>query len=175
VNFKSKLAILFTITAFVSCKKEDPIPVSPTITFVDAKLSNDKFSSIIKFDFIDGDGDLGLKQEENVGEQEFNVFVDYYEKSNGQWVLKSPIITFTKDITLPLSGFYDTTIVNARFPFIENELDRTLQGEIKIVLLYNKISLDSTSTPDTIKYDLYIKDRAFHTSNVITTTEIIVD
>ncbi|NQX97261.1 MAG: hypothetical protein HRT73_05185 [Flavobacteriales bacterium] len=175
MKFKSKLAILFAITAFVSCKKEEPTPVSPTITFVEAKLSNDKLSSVIKFDFIDGDGDLGLKQEENIGEQKFNVFVDYYEKRNGLWVLKSPIVNWKPDITLPLGGFFDTTIVNARFPFIENELDRALQGEIKIVLLYNKLSLDSTSTADTIKYDLYIKDRAFHKSNIITTADIIVN
>ncbi len=171
----TKIAILFTLLLSFGCKKEDPVPVAPVITFVEANVASNNASAVVKLEFLDEDGDLGLKQEENVGKQDYNVFVDYYEKLNGDWVLKSPIIVWTKDITHPLGGTYDTSITNLRFPFLENEAQRALQGEIKLDLILDAGKFVVSSGPDTIKYDIYIKDRAFHKSNVITTTDLIVD
>ena len=159
----SKLAILFTIVLSIGCKKEDPEPVPPIITFLDAQFSPDESYSIVRFEFIDGDGDLGLKQEENTGEREFNVFIDYYEKINGVWTLKSPIITWNTT-----EAKFDTTDLHLRWPFLENEANRALEGEVKIDLLYN-------FNADTFRYDISIKDRALHTSNVISTSELIVN
>ena len=171
----TKLAILFTILLSIGCKKEDPIPVAPVITFVDANVAPNKASAVVKLEFLDEDGDLGLKQEESAGEQDYNVFVDYYEKVNGEWILKSPLIVWNPDIQHPLGGTFDTSITNLRFPFLENDAQRALQGEVKLDLLLNTPNFAFTAGPDTIKYDIYIKDRAFHKSNVITTSEIIVD
>ena len=119
--------------------------------------------SITEFEFFDGDGDLGLKQEENSGEQEFNVFVDYYEKINGSWVLKSPVITWNTP-----EGKFDTNDLHLRLPFLENESGRSLEGETRIELLYNFAA-------DTFRYEISLKDRALHLSNVITTTDLIVN
>ncbi len=159
----TKLAILFTIVLFIGCKKRDPEPVPPVITFMDAQFSTDKSYSIIGFEFYDGDGDLGLRQEENLGEQQFNVFVNYYEKINGIWVLKSPVITWNTT-----EAKFDTTELHLRLPFLENEEKRALEGETKLDLLYD-------FNADTFRYEISIKDRALHTSNVITTTELIVN
>ncbi|PCJ27185.1 MAG: hypothetical protein COA97_04235 [Flavobacteriales bacterium] len=159
----TKLAILFAIVFSVGCKKEDPDPVPPIITFMDAQYSADKTYTIVRFEFFDGDGDLGLKQEENSGEQKYNVFIDYYEKVNGVWVLKSPIITWNTT-----EGRFDTTELHLRMPFLENEANRALEGETKIDLLYD-------FTADTFRYDISIKDRALHLSNVITTSELVVN
>ena len=159
----SKLVILFSIVFTVSCKKKDPEPVPPIINLIDAQLSTDKSHAIIRFEFFDGDGDLGLHQEENTGEQEFNLFVDYYEKVNGNWVLKSPVITY--NVT---ESKFDTTDLHARIPFIENEAERALEGEAQVNLLYNFAA-------DTFRYEISLKDRAFHFSNVITTTDLIVN
>jgi hypothetical protein len=157
----TKLVILFALVFSFGCKKEDPEPSPPVITFVDANISSSNSSAIVRFDFLDMDGDLGLYQDENTGEQEHNVFVDYYEKINGVWTLKSPIITY--NITL---NEYDTLGLNLRFPFLENEAQRTLQGDVMVDLLFN-------FNADTFRYDIYIKDRAFQKSNVITTSDLI--
>ena len=159
----SKLAILFTILLSIGCKKDEVEPVPPVITFLDAQLSADKTYSTVRFEFFDEDGDLGLKQEENAGENEFNLFVDYYEKINGAWVLKSPIITWNTT-----EAKYDTTELHLRLPFLENESGRSLEGETEIDLLYNFAA-------DTFRYDISLKDRALHLSNVITTSELIVN
>ncbi len=158
-----KLAILFTIVLSLGCKKDDVEPVPPVITFIDAQLSADKSFSIVRFEFFDGDGDLGLKQNESTGEQEFNVFIDYYEKVNGAWVLKSPVITWNTT-----EAKFDTTELHLRLPFLENESGRELEGETEIDLLYNFAA-------DTFRYEITLKDRAFHLSNVITTTDLVVN
>jgi hypothetical protein len=158
-----KITILFTILFSLGCSKEDPEPAAPTITFLDARLSADKAYSVVRIEFLDADGDLGLKQEENVGEQENNVFVDYYEKINGVWVLKSPVITYNTT-----EAKYDTTELHLRFPFLENEAQRSLEGELKLDLLFD-------FNADTFRYDIHIKDRAFQVSNTITTSEIVVN
>jgi hypothetical protein len=171
----AKLIILFTCLISLGCKKEEPIPVAPVITFIDASVASNKASAVVNIEFFDENGDLGLSQEENEGQQEYNVFVDYYEKVNGEWILKSPLIVWKPDIQNPLGGTFDTSVTNLRIPFIENEAQRALQGEISLDLLFNAQSFAFTLHPDTVKYALSIQDRAFQKSNVITTTEIIID
>jgi len=165
------LVILFAIVIAVGCKKENTTPQPPVITFLAAQFSADKSASIIKFEFFDANGDLGLQQEENNGEQQYNIFVDYYEKENGAWILKSPIIAQIPDLDEP-SGFRsDTTITNLRFPFLENEDGSSLTGEAQIELFYNNFI---QPLADTFRYEIYINDRAFQKSNTIVTEEMIV-
>jgi hypothetical protein len=166
------LAILFAIVIAVSCKKENTTPQPPVITFLDAQFSADKSASIVSFEFFDEDGDLGLQQEENKGEQQYNVFVDYYEKENGLWILKSPIIAKIPDLNEP-SGFRsDTTITHLRFPFLENNDGSSLTGEAQIELFYNNFI---QPLADTFRYEIYINDRAFQKSNTIITAEMVVN
>ena len=165
------LVILFTIGIAFGCKKEVTDPQPPTITFIDAQLSNDKSASLVRFEFYDSNGDLGLQQEENEGEQQYNIFVDYYEKENGAWYLKSPIIVEVPDITAPSGVRFDTTITHLRFPFLENEDGSSLTGEAQVELFYNNLI---EPFADTFRYEIYIKDRAFQKSNAIVTSEIII-
>ena len=158
-----KITIISTLLFILGCKKNDPEPVPPVITFVEANLSIENTYSIVKFEFFDGDGDLGLKQEENFGGQEFNLFIDYYEKINGIWVLKSPVVTWNTN-----ENKFDTTELHLRVPFIENETNSSLRGETLVNLFYD-------FNADTIKYELLLKDRALHKSNLITTSEIIIN
>ena len=154
----------------VGCKKEETTPQPPVITFLDAQFSNDNSASIVSFEFFDVNGDLGLQQEENTGDQQYNIFVDYYEKQNGVWILKSPIIAQIPDVDEP-SGFRsDTTITHLRFPFLENDDGSSLTGEARIELFYNNFI---QPLADTFKYDIYIQDRAFQKSNIITTKEMV--
>ncbi|MDB4533586.1 hypothetical protein N9242_01850 [Vicingaceae bacterium] len=172
---KSKIAILLTFLFFIGCKKEDATPVAPVIKFVEANVASNNASAVVKIEFLDKNGDLGLKQEENSGEQKYNVFVDYYEKIDGEWILKSPIVTPRQDITSPSGWVYDTTNTNVRIPFLENDAQRALQGEVKLDLLLDGLSFFESLGADTFKYDIYIKDRSLRSSNVITTTELIID
>jgi len=159
-----KIAIIFIASVLIfGCKKKDPTPVPPVITFMDAQLSEDNSYSIVRFEFYDGDGDLGLKQGENAGDQEFNLYVDYYEKINGAWVLKSPVITYNTT-----EAKFDTTELHLRIPFIENEAQQALEGETQVNLFYNFNS-------DTFRYELRMQDRAFQMSNQITTSELIIN
>lgn len=152
------------------CKKKDPTPVPPTITFKEAYLSEDNTYSIIKFEFYDGDGDLGLTQDENTGDQEFNLLVDYYEKVNGVWVLKSPVVTYNTS-----EAQYDTTYLHTRIPFIENESKDALEGDMEVDLLFHPGLYLNTPQADTIRYELTLIDRALHKSNQITTSELVIN
>lgn len=159
-----KIAIILVAIALIwSCKKKEVTPVPPTITFLDAQMADDNSYSIVRFEFYDEDGDLGLKQSENSGEQEFNLFVDYYEKINGAWVLKSPVITYNTT-----EAKYDTTDLHLRVPFIENESNVSLEGETEVQLLYN-------FNADTFRYELVLRDRALQNSNRIVTSDIIIN
>ena len=161
--------ILFSFVLLFGCKKKDPTPVAPTITFSEAFLSATNDYSIVRFEFYDGDGDLGLTQDENTGEYEYNLFVDYYEKINGVWVLKSPLVRYDND-----EQKYDTTYLDTRIPFIENESKDALEGEMEVDLIMHPLLYNNNGSPDTIKYELVLKDRALHYSNKISTTELIV-
>ena len=163
MNRVVKLSIIMSIFFAVACEKDDPTPVPPEITFLDGGLAADGSFALVRFEFYDGDGDLGLKQDESEGDQQYNLFVDYYEKQNGVWVLKSPIITYNVG-----ENKYDTTDLHLRIPFIENEAKRPLEGETEVKLLYN-------FNVDTFRYEMYITDRAFQKSNRITTTDFVVN
>ncbi len=159
-----KIAILSALIVFsFACKKEDPTPVPPQIKFMDARFSDDQTYTIVRFEFYDEDGDLGLKQEENTGEQEFNLFIDYYEKQNGNWKLITPLIIYNNT-----TSNFDTTELHLRVPFIKNESQVALEGETEVKLLYD-------FNADTFRYEMYLKDRALQSSNIITTSELIVN
>lgn len=163
MKLHAKLIIIITLFLVFGCQKDDPTPVAPKITFIDGNLSSDGSFANVRFEFFDGDGDLGLKQFENTGEQAFNLFVDYYEKQNGIWVLKSPIITFNVR-----ENKFDTTELNFRIPFIENDAKNALEGETEVKLLFD-------FNVDTFRYEMYIKDRALQKSNTIVTSDFVVN
>ena len=166
-----KIAIIFIACIVVfCCTKKEATPVPPTITFMEAYLSEDNTYSIVKFEFYDGDGDLGLKQDENSGEREFNLLVDYYEKVNGVWVLKSPVITYNTS-----EAKYDTTYLHTRIPFIENENKDALEGDMEVDLLFHPNLFLNSPQADTFRYELTLIDRALQRSNKITTSELIVN
>ena len=159
----ANLIIIFALGLIFGCKKEDPTPAPPVIKFIAGGLSNDGTYSVVKFEFFDNDGDLGLKQEESQGQQQYNLFIDYYEKFNGIWELKSPVITYNSGTNL-----YDTTVFHLRVPFVQNKEKQSLKGDVYVKLLYNAFSV-----ADTFKYYMVLLDRALHSSNKIETTEFI--
>ncbi len=154
-NWSVACCLVFAVTfaSFWGCKKEDTYPITPVITF--KKL--DKFQNVsgmdsleLLFSFTDGDGDIGANKGDTTNR---DVFVKIFELKNG---------VFEEFINLAAPLEYN-------IPYLEPRGNNvSLKGDIKINIEYNIVQPN-----DTIYYELYIKDRARHSSNVITTSTII--
>ena len=84
------------------------------------------------------------------------IFVDYYKKQNGEFVL--------------LSTMSDSR--HARFPSLKRRCSESIEGELSVTLYIN--TYDFSTLYDTLKLECFIVDRALNHSNVITTPEIVV-
>ena len=155
-GFKLQFIVLMAALAIgIGCKREDTYPITPEITF----KSLDKFQNIsntdsleLVFSFTDGDGDIGTIKLDSVNR---DIFVKIFEMKNGSFV------EFT-NLIAPLEY---------NLPYLEPRgNNNSLKGDIKINIEYNVIQPN-----DTIRYELYIKDRARHESNTITTSAIITN
>lgn len=141
------------ISFMISCTDEDTYPVTPEISF----KSLEKFqkvsqtdSIVLTFSFTDGDGDLGANIYDTLSR---DIYVKFYELKNGVYVLFAD----------PFGAF------NYRMPYLEPRgNNKSLKGDVRINVDYNILQPN-----DTVKYELYIKDRAGHTSNTIQSTSII--
>jgi hypothetical protein len=158
MNYFSKIA-LFILLGFVlsitCCKKKDKYPPEPEITFKSfEKFGADSAQLIISF--TDGDGDIGLTQADTAEPFLFNFYTTYYQKKNG--------VFSEKILPIPL---------NFRIPLLNTgKKSKSLEGDILITFL--KPYFAPTTTSDTIKYKVYIKDRAQNESNRVETNEIVV-
>ncbi|MES2836294.1 MAG: hypothetical protein V4667_02130 [Bacteroidota bacterium] len=151
-----KIVLLFSFIALVAfaCKRKDNVPDEPQIIFKDFLVLGDSAKLIIKF--TDGDGDLGLSDSDTEPPYDFNTFITYYEKQNGTFV--------ARDLPFPF---------NYRIPVLNNSgRKKELNGELQITIA--PTYYDPFSSYDTIKYSIYIQDKALNKSNVIETNEIVV-
>jgi hypothetical protein len=147
-----------------SCRKQVEYPLEPQIEFKSFDKIDDGTGidnkAFLAINFTDGDGDLGLKDEDTLypynpeGDFYYNMLIEYYEKKADSFVL----------VTLP-------STFNARFPYVEsNYINRGISGEIQIELFYN----NPLSTADSIKFSVQIIDRALNKSNVVFSPSIFV-
>ncbi|MCB2219674.1 MAG: hypothetical protein KQI35_04700 [Bacteroidetes bacterium] len=164
-SFIQTTAVLIIMaTMLYSCQDEEQYPIIPEIKYEDFVLLYNPASGIIergvlKISFKDGDGDIGLRQNETTPPYDYNLFITYYEIQYGD-----TIEVFLVD---PVSG--DTSNFHARVPILTPEgNNKSIKGEIEDTLfVYNP-----NSDFDTIMYSVYLVDRALHKSNVITTPMI---
>ena len=162
------LLIFLMVSGIIAgaCEPPEKISPIPEITFksfvledyIDS-LDNRGKMGTLKFDFIDGDADIGSYiSEEDTNEAylltKYNVFLIPFEK-------------------LP-DGHYDSVETDpVKYIIRYNEkLDRvgqnkTIKGGIKINIQYTIIP-----TQDTLRYEFFILDRARHKSNVAYTSDI---
>lgn len=164
----SKIGVIFGAIASLiliqGCLKPEEYPVEPNIEFDQFVSFGD--SGLVIFKFTDGDGDVGLGENEvsppydTSSKFYYNVFISYYEKVNGQW---QQGLTSGGD---PVEFNYRTRLLT---PEGKN---KALKGSIQVYLLpifYNPFSPDS----DTIRYKIQMCDRALHLSNEVFTNEIV--
>jgi hypothetical protein len=164
------ITLFLLLILFYGCRKYDHYPIVPHIElnsfqkFADS-LGVDQFG-VIGLSFTDGDGDLGLTAAQNSGAYQFNLFIKYFEKQKG--VFKEIIITMPN----PQTGKQDTLWFNGRIPYLTPVgKSKAISGEINDTLFINNYA----SPYDTIKYQIYIQDRALNKSNVVETPEIVVN
>ncbi len=156
---------VFVVVALSSCLKRVDYPNRPHIEFLGfypnlAAAGPGDSLGAVKFSFTDGDGDLGLNEGDTMGEfaqgqpYNYNLFINYFEKQNGVFVEVVPPFPF-----------------HVRFKRLTSEGGNgELEGEMEVGVTARP------GTPyDTIRYEMYIVDRALQHSDTIVTSDIILD
>ena len=165
MNIKHKIFLLILLVALSlsACKKPEKYSVIPAIEFVSLEAYEDAYSGTdvcLTFKFQDGDGDIGLDEDDTRPPYDtssiyyYNCFITYFEKQNGEFV----------KVELP-------STLNMRIPRLSDEAEESISGELYLNLFAN----NPFSPYDTIRYELFIVDRALHHSNTITTTEYVTN
>ncbi len=159
----NSLAFLtISLIAMVSCGKIQTLPDIPKIEYTNFAvfdtvdiLGNAAKGGRLKFYFQDGDGDVGLPAPtpEGAGDS-LNLFFTLYRMKDG--------------IVAPAPDNDPLKPSNYRIPYMEIlGQNKILKGTIAVTFFYLFYSEE-----DTIRYDFYIKDRAEHISNTVSTSNI---
>jgi len=120
--------------------------------------------------FTDGDGDIGLKSSDTTGSYKktnpyyYNLYIKTFYK-NKDGVFKDTLIYDMNTNTI------DTGLIRQRIQYVpKSTTEDYLKGEFEISLNGYRQS----TAHKTIKYRIYIYDRALHKSNVLDTPELSV-
>jgi hypothetical protein len=161
--------LLSFLFAFSGCMKKEEFPVEPQIAFgsfvkiIDGSGIDNR--GVLEISYTDGDGDIGLSQGDTLPPYDYNFFMKYYEKQNG--VFKEVFITYFNEYTQMI----DTLDMNARIPMLTpSGRNKAIKGIIQDTIFINNYD----SPYDTIRFEVFIKDRALHESNTIITPEIFI-
>lgn len=164
------LACLATIMVIASCSPDDEPEYSPIpeLTFKEYEFFREDENGVltdyylIRFEYIDGDGDIGGMDNVQVPNEdsiEHTVFVDYFERSN-TGVFKRNACALGAD----------TTTKKYKIPTITPPgNNKAIRGEIEVKVLPCPVPFDTVKT---IKYSMFIYDRALNKSNVVESPEI---
>ena len=163
---KIKIGAFGVLLVFVlfSCGKIETLPAIPSIKFTNFQifdtidiLGNTAKGGRLKFDFEDGDGNVGLPAPvEGQQQDSTNLFFTLYRVRNGVETLAAA------DDPLKPSNY--------RIPFMEKTgQNKILRGSISVTFLYLFYS-----ESDTIRYEFYLKDRADNSSNTASTGKISI-
>lgn len=147
-----------------SCFKEDEYPVEPVIS--EPVFTDMIDSAVLLFHFTDGDGDIGLNDNElsppydSTSYYYYNIYIGYYEKDDvngweqGTDLAGNPIFFKYRIERIEIKG-----------------KQRGIKGTIEVVM--NDFQNPFSDQSDTIKFSIKLIDRALNESNVIETTEIV--
>ena len=168
---KITLVLLIIVTFLSSCLKPESFPPEPEIEFVSFEAQGD--SGIITFSFTDGDGDIGLGQEQlnppfdTSSYYYYNLYLNYYEMMNGTWV---------RGTADPLGNNFPTADSITFSYRLENITplgqNKALRGEIQIIMepyYFNSYSNHN----DSIRYEIMLIDRSLNHSNLLETPLIL--
>jgi len=167
ISLISLLGLLFLIIN--GCIKQPAFPDTPIISLVSATQTSygtysDSFNFVLNY--TDGNGDIGLDSGDvappfNPGSPYFyNLYVEYYEKSNGAFkkVPNTLIANDTVSFPIRMPVFYSP----------ENK-SKAIQGTISFGIFYD----NPPHYSDTVMFQIYIYDRALNKSNVVQSQTIV--
>lgn len=164
VLYLRMLMMLVLIPLMQACFKAVDYPVEPVISAPEFNILGD--SAVLSFQFTDGDGDIGLNDDEDEAPYDtssyyyYNIYMDYFEKDDANGWQRG----------LDLAG--DSISFKYRIERINVKgKQRGMKGRIDVTLYTFQNPFSSQS--DTIKFKVKLIDRALHESNVIETTEIV--
>lgn len=162
MNSVLKILILISLISlsFFNCKKPQRYPDTPSIEFdtfyvvdsVDLLGNNTKYG-MLKFAFIDGDGDIGLNPSDTFYPYDSssiyynNMFIKLYQFLDGSFQ--------EVDLQIPLN-------YRIKPRFESTGQNTVLKGFVITKMEYSTYFL---SLYDTVKYSFYICDRALNISN----------
>ncbi len=160
-NTKIHLIVAFlSLVVLSSCIKEEQYPIEPAIEFAGFGVIQDvnKKDSVgvLTVSYTDGDGDIGLYNYDTVEPYRYNYYLRFFQMHNGTAVEIKPA---------------DTSVsFNGRIPLLTpTGRNKNISGEISMFMdLFYARPLFLNDTID-IKFEVYIKDRALHTSNIVET------
>ena len=169
IQYRPYLIIIIFIILFISCTKKEEFPIEPEIEYISfLKIYNPHQEifdrGVLKISFQDGDGDIGLYDDETEAPYDYNFIISYFELQNGVPVEVIP------SWYNPATDSIEYLTFNARIPILTPAgANKSIKGDIEDTLfIYNY-----ASTFDTIMFKAYIMDRALHESNEISTPWMI--
>ncbi len=161
--------LIVMMLSFQACIKDHDYSIEPVLKYKDfhqiRNLSGQLAEGILVLEFTDGDGDIGLGQDDTLppfhlgGDNYFNFYIDLFIRKEGQYI----------PVTFPDTGYS----FNSRIPPIQfNGNSIAIKGEIEYT--FDMLIMKPFLQSDTIMIETYIKDRALHKSNVVSTPDIIM-
>ncbi len=181
------LLVIFLFLTFSSCFKDPGYPKEPHIIFKSIKQTGNNVIDV-KVNFTDGDGDLGLTDDDNL--PPFNQVLTYdtllkdtiqtnfnYNNYHFIFLFKNPDSTFktcedSPDICNELieKGLRDLSQVSRFMDLNPDRKARPLAGE----LTFEVPILSSLFRGKIIKLKIFIQDRALNESNTILTDSLLI-
>jgi len=158
------LPILLVVGIIEGCKKLPHYSDVPQIEFSGFEIYRNHYnvlslsyedSVIIKLKFKDGDGDLGLDEEDKKTDTLPNFVMQSYVKVNSVFV-----------DSVKYTGQFQPLTLSAK------QIKGPIEGELRYV---QRFSYADFNTNDTLKFDIHIKDRAGNISNIVTTDILVVN
>jgi hypothetical protein len=167
MNTKAIL-ILAVLLAVVLHACELPIfPKEPAITFEKITPNRTGDTLVLTITFRDGDGDLGISTDDTL--EAFNYYVEPLKKLNGEFVA-AELPQFTPGVFSTFNGRFPVLKRDGQPGPIEGDLDYTIMLVDPPDFTNEKYIMPN----DTVKFSVYIYDRALHKSNTVTSSEVVV-
>lgn len=148
--------LILLIASLSSCIEEENYPLKPQIEFRSFATARDVSGKdslgAVTISYTDGDGDIGLFSWDTVEPYKYNYYLKFMQLVNNQLIEVKPA---------------DTTVTfNGRIPILTPlGRNKNIKGDITMYLeLYFARQILKS---DTVAFEIYIKDRALHLSNVV--------
>ncbi len=159
--FFGMIAAIIAVSA--GCIKKEKYPDTPLISMISytSVFGTGAYAveGIITISYQDGNGDIGLREDEKQSPFDtgspyyYNLVISYYEKQKGVFTRIEPYFPISARIP----------------PLTEGFANEPIKGTIT-----DTIPLNPKPVYDTVRFELFIYDRALHKSNVVTTPDIIL-